>query len=772
MTYTVLFYAVVDFGRERKELYRLLFLLLLANLLALCLLFCQFFLNHFNQAEYLFSLSEKKMFSKGLPAESTYFLTASSFYYAALFFLWQKRYLLPTVALLSVNLYLLYLSYQRAGILAMAVVVMVPLFFCRGSITKRLGVTASLVLALFLLLMTTPIKSKFIYNNWRQTISGQFLDHPDSSDSVHLRLGIQWYFLQYFKEHLLVGVGYGKSNLRKVDVESSQPRPGGVIHAHNVFFDFALQTGLQGLAAYLLLLFAQFRVAVQGIKRSTGRFDRFVFTAALCFMSGFWVRMQFDDVYRSGTALAYWLITALTVSLWSVISRDCKTISASGSPLLNATTACRQAMPFQAAPAGSFLKGTHGELLVNSDTYKESSIFHAATNRAEPSERPGRCLMATRDGKITILHVLSSFKGDYPLFTQVIRGLSDGYRHIVCYLAGPAADSETLGRDGYEVKWLPFTRDELKGFRLQVVRELDRIIKAEGVDIVHAQRHKSVFYAALAVRKNGRVRLVTTVHGLKRSRSLLRRLGNRLLWPSVSKIIAVSEAVKDDILQANSWFPADRVEVVYNGINLERFVGRDLDSEQSRACFGLPAQGWLWGAVGRLAQVKGHDILLRAWAAHELGKRGAYLAIAGIGEQRARLLSLAQELGIAGEIVLLGQVSDIPGFLSALDGFVMPSRHEGFGLAMVEALAAGLPVVASRVGGMPEILSPLAASGYCFLVPSEKETELAEAMGQVMRWPAAYREQAACAIRQQAQRFNASRMIARLDFIYRNLVAD
>lgn len=378
--------------------------------------------------------------------------------------------------------------------------------------------------------------------------------------------------------------------------------------------------------------------------------------------------------------------------------------------------------------------------------------------------------MTGPEGKIIILHVWSSFKGDYPLFTQVVRGLGDGYRHIVCYLAGPAAAGETLTGEGYDVRWLPFTKDDLRGFRYRVVREIDRIIKTEGVHIMHAQRHKAVFYATLAARKNRDVRLVTSVHGLNRSRSFLRRLGNRLLWPGINRIIAVSGAVKRDILLTNPWLPADRVEVVHNGIDLARFGRRDLDKRECRAFLGLPEHGWLWGAVGRLAPVKGHDVLLKAWAASGIGGLGGHLVIAGEGKLREELTAQARSSGIAGEITLPGHVTDIPKFLAALDGFIMPSRHEGFPLAVLEALAAGLPVVASGVGGIPEILTALAERGHCFLVSPENDQELGEAMTQVMKWPATRRAQAAAAIREQAQLFDAKRMIARLDALYREVV--
>jgi glycosyltransferase involved in cell wall biosynthesis len=378
--------------------------------------------------------------------------------------------------------------------------------------------------------------------------------------------------------------------------------------------------------------------------------------------------------------------------------------------------------------------------------------------------------MRDAGGEITILHVLSSFKGDYPLFNQIVHGLKKGYRHIVCYLVGPPSANETLGKAGYDIIWLPFGKEDLRKFKYQVVRELDQVIKANRVDIIHAQRHKSVFYAALAARKNSNVRMITTVHGLKRSRSFFRKIGNRILWPRINKIIAVSEAVKSDILLTNPWFPADRVEVVYNGIDLALFGRSDLDKTESRFFFGLPSHCWLWGAVGRLAPVKGHDVLLRAWARSEIGSRGGHLAIAGEGRLRDELTALAKELGIANEISFLGHLTDIPKFLAALDGFAMPSRHEGFGLALVEALAAGLPVIASRVDGIPEILTTLADKGQGFLVPPENEKELGAAMGKVMAWSELQRNQAVAGIKQHAQLFDGNRMIARMDSLYLDLM--
>lgn len=375
------------------------------------------------------------------------------------------------------------------------------------------------------------------------------------------------------------------------------------------------------------------------------------------------------------------------------------------------------------------------------------------------------------DKKITILHLWSSFKGDYELFNQVVMGLRDGYHHIICFMTGTPPPREVLHDAGYDVRWLGHRKSGLRIFRAGVVRELAALVADHQVDIIHAHRHKATFYAALTARRHPRLKVVSSVHGLERSRGLVRKISNRLLWPRLTRIIAVSGAVKEDILAENPWLAAERVEVVYNGINIERFRGEGLDKKAARDHFGLPPSAWLWGAVGRLAPVKGHATLLKAWAGAGLGKLGCHLALAGDGDLHAPLTALAEELGITKEVTFLGHISEVPTFLKALDGFVMPSLHEGFPLAVLEALAATLPVVASRVGGIPEILADLERAGHGFLVTAQQEKELGEAMARVVSWSPEEHGQAVARIREYVGRFAAQGMIDHMDRLYRQVLS-
>ncbi len=321
LTYTFLFYALAGFCKDRENLYRVLAIFFLGNLVALLLFFYQFYTCNFNQGQFVASLVSKQLFSNGLTETSSYFLIFSSLYYAALFFVSRKKSLACVAVLLSLNLYMLYLSYQRAGLAGMAMVVFVPLLFLRKTYKNRIYLIIPVLLFLFVLVGLTPIKDKFNNKSWQPIIHWQF-DKLDKKDALQVRVLLYDHFWHSFKNHPFVGYGYGRSNLKKIDRENSEPRPDSYTHVHNTFFNFALQTGVQGLAAFLFLLFVQFRVFLLGIKNAREPFDCLVFAGALCLMAGFWTRMLFDDVYDSGTALAYWIVVAMAVGLYTKINDE------------------------------------------------------------------------------------------------------------------------------------------------------------------------------------------------------------------------------------------------------------------------------------------------------------------------------------------------------------------------------------------------------------------------------------------------------------------
>lgn len=207
-----------------------------------------------------------------------------------------------------------------------------------------------------------------------------------------------------------------------------------------------------------------------------------------------------------------------------------------------------------------------------------------------------------------------------------------------------------------------------------------------------------------------------------------------------ARIIAVSGEIRRVLLGCG--LEAGRVEVVHSGV-ASRAGGR--------AVLALPRP--IIGAVGALARHKGQDVLIRAMA----GLPGS-LALAGSGPEEGRLAEVARAAGVADRVFFLGQREDVADILASLDVFAHPSRTEGLGQVIAEALSAGCRVVASRTGGIPEVVGEAG-----LLVEPERPEELAAAIRRSLEIPA---EVAGAAARAQAARFSVEAMVEGTGRVY------
>jgi glycosyltransferase involved in cell wall biosynthesis len=219
-------------------------------------------------------------------------------------------------------------------------------------------------------------------------------------------------------------------------------------------------------------------------------------------------------------------------------------------------------------------------------------------------------------------------------------------------------------------------------------------------------------------------------------------------------VTAVSRAVAQGLKELE---PSCSVRVVYNGIDLSRF----------RPCYAAGARASDMqvriGFCGRLHRGKGADTIVRA--AQLMDTPSAGFAIAGDGPQRAELEAEVAKLGLQDRFHFLGYVHDVPSFLHSLDAFVFPSASEGFGYALVEALACGLPCIASNVGGIPEILGEDGG----IMVPPDDPQALADAMLRMMD-PEVRRHYSALAP-EIAKRFSIEECARKYAEIYEELLA-
>ncbi|MFE1506768.1 glycosyltransferase [Streptomyces sp. DSM 116494] len=286
----------------------------------------------------------------------------------------------------------------------------------------------------------------------------------------------------------------------------------------------------------------------------------------------------------------------------------------------------------------------------------------------------------------------------------------------VVTLTNPGPVAEGLGADGVRVVHLG-----MRGNRdLAALPRLVKVIRSGGYDLVHTHLYRACVYGRPAARAAGVRAVVATEHSLGDSQMEGRRLtaGVRALYLASERLgsstVAVSPTVADRLRR---WgVPAPRIEVVPNGIDVERFRFDPERRERTRRRLGLPRDAFVVGGVGRLARGKRFDVLVRALARLP---EDHWLLLVGGGPEEHVLRRTAGEAGVAGRVLFTGERPavpdgspgpDLPSLTSAMDLFTSPSAEEAFGLAAVEALASGLPVLYASCPAI-EDLPPAASRG-------------------------------------------------------------
>jgi glycosyltransferase involved in cell wall biosynthesis len=236
----------------------------------------------------------------------------------------------------------------------------------------------------------------------------------------------------------------------------------------------------------------------------------------------------------------------------------------------------------------------------------------------------------------------------------------------------------------------------------------------------------------------------------------------RALALRTTVMIALTEAERDDhLVRGVGW--KDRFAVVPSGIDLERFH-RVAGIRGARPNgFGCPPEAVVVGSVGWLTEVKGHRILIEAAARVKAEHPRLHVVIVGSGNLREELTASAAARGVGDRVHLLGERKDIPECLAAMDVFALPSLNEGMGRALVEAMAAGRPVVATRVGGVLAIVDD-GRTGL--LVPPGDPEALADALERLLSCPQWAKELGAAASQAISERFGVPAMVRAVEAVY------
>ncbi len=330
---------------------------------------------------------------------------------------------------------------------------------------------------------------------------------------------------------------------------------------------------------------------------------------------------------------------------------------------------------------------------------------------------------------------------------------------------------------GVEVVKIDELHREISPLRdLVAVFRLARLIRAERPQILHTHTAKAGAIgrlAALVAGPDGPPIVVHTFHGhvlhgyFDPFRTGIFRLLERFLARTSTALIAVSPQVRDDLVSLHV-APAEKFTVVRLGIELdERVAIDDAMRAEARRVMGIPPGRFVVGWVGRMTGVKRTDDVVRAFATLRARDVDACLCIVGDGPDREQVERRAHELGVIRDCLFLGYQEDVARFFAVFDAFVLSSVNEGTPVVAIEALAAARPVVATRVGGVPDVVTE-GVDG--FLVEPGDVEALAERLERLARDPELRRAMGEAGRARMLPRYAVGRLIDDIDRLYRSLL--
>lgn len=301
-----------------------------------------------------------------------------------------------------------------------------------------------------------------------------------------------------------------------------------------------------------------------------------------------------------------------------------------------------------------------------------------------------------------VLQLCHGYDGPFLDCARQYAALFHGTPYKVCtvYLTGAPSAEVERGSASDEVVFLGYDSKDIRGLKLNAMRRLRRLVAGRDFRLCIAHRFKPIYIALLATRLPViGVHHAFGVYKRRMRRWFISRFRSRLL------LLGVSNAVRDEMRHYLSGWEPERIETLYNRIDVAAIQAEQVSRSAAREALGLPQEAWVVGNVGRLHPDKDQATLIRGFAqALPQLPAGSLLVIMGSGRLEQSLKKLARELGVAEQVRFLGQVPQGRRYFKAFDVFALSSDHEPFGMVLLEAMAARVPLVCTDCGGGREVV--------------------------------------------------------------------
>ncbi len=367
-----------------------------------------------------------------------------------------------------------------------------------------------------------------------------------------------------------------------------------------------------------------------------------------------------------------------------------------------------------------------------------------------------------------ILHLTFEMKlgGTQQVIRQLILGLDPAtyQNHVLCIDGiigelGESIVSQNLARvEAYKRE---------PGFDFKLVQAIIRYVKANQIDIVHCHQYSPYVYGLLAGVFTKK-KVIFTEHGrfYPDGPKWKRKLINPLLCILTHAVTTISQATAKALVEFEN-IPRKKIDVVYNGVRVEKTILSAKASKEYKSELGLSYDKLIYGTISRLDPIKNHKMMIRAFAKFNDQNPNSELLIIGNGEMRSELEQLVMSLGVEQSVIFTGFITEPQRYLAVMDVFLLPSFSEGTSMTLLESMAQEKPSIVTSVGGNPEIVID---NHTGMIIPNNDEDALVSAMTTMAQDPLLKDTLAKNAYKRYQEQFTEEHMINHYEQLYQRLI--